>query len=177
MTSTPFAATRTALVAISITLIPVLTGAAVAQDRPSPTLDLSAGWVGFADDGIVNEAMVGGAGRLYLSPRIALGPELLYIDGTNHSHLVLTGNLTVDLIAPTRGRAPIVTPFLVVGGGMFQTRESFFGEDYTHTEGAFTAGGGVRAAAGDRVTVGVDARIGWEAHLRVNGVVGIRLGR
>jgi len=36
-------------------------------------------------------------------------------------------------------------------------------------------GGGVRVAAGDRVTVGVDARIGWETHIRLNGVVGIRM--
>ena len=32
-------------------------------------------------------------------------------------------------------------------------------------------------AVGDRVTVGVDARIGWETHVRVNGVIGVRLGR
>ena len=43
---------------------------------------------------------------------------------------------------------------------MFQTHESFFGDDFTCTEGAFTAGGGVRAAVGDDVTVGVDARLG-----------------
>ena len=60
---------------------------------------------------------------------------------------------------------------------MFQTRQSLANEDFTHTEGAFTAGGGVRAAVGDRVTVGVDARIGWETHIRINGVVGVRLGR
>jgi hypothetical protein len=60
---------------------------------------------------------------------------------------------------------------------MFQTRESFFGDDFTNTEGAFTAGGGLRVAVGDRVTVGVDARIGWETHVRVNGVIGVRLGR
>jgi hypothetical protein len=155
----------------------LLPRAATAQDRLSPALDLSAGWVGFGDDGIVGEGMVGAAGRFYLSPRLAIGPELLYIGGDNHSHLVLTGNLTFDFIAPAPGRPPRVTPFLVVGGGMFQTRESFFGEDSTSTEGAFTAGGGVRAAVSSRVTVGVDARIGWEAHLRVNGVVGIRLGR
>jgi hypothetical protein len=35
--------------------------------------------------------MVGGAGRFYLSPRIAIGPELLWISGDNHSHTVLTG--------------------------------------------------------------------------------------
>ncbi len=158
-------------------LAPISTTVASAQDRQSPSLDFSAGWVGFADDGIVGEGMVGGAGRFYLSPRIAVGPELLYISGENHSHTELTGNLTFDFIAPTAGRPPRVTPFLVVGGGMFQTHESSFGDDVTHTEGAYTAGGGVRAAVGDRVTVGVDARMGWEAHLRVNGVVGVRLGR
>jgi hypothetical protein len=166
-----------AALAALLLVSPLFTRAASAQDRPSPSLDLSAGWVGFADDGIVSEGMVGGAGRFYLSPRIALGPELIYISGENHSHLVLTGNLTVDLIAPPAGRPARVTPFLVAGGGMFQTRESFFGQDSTHTEGAFTAGGGVRAAVSNRVTVGVDARLGWEAHLRVNGAVGIRLGR
>jgi len=170
-------ARRTAVLAALLLLAPFLTGAAAAQERPSPALDLSAGWVGFADDGIVGEGMVGGAGRFYLSPRLAVGPELLYISGDNHSHLVLTGNLTFDVVAPTAGRAPAVTPFFVVGGGMFQTRESFAAEDYTYTEGAFTAGGGVRAAVGDRVTVGVDARLGWEAHFRINGVVGVRLGR
>lgn len=168
---------RPAALALSLLVAPLFTGPATAQDRPAPALDLSAGWVGFADDGIVDEGMVGGASRFYVSPRIAVGPELLYIGGDNHSHLVLTGNLTFDVIAPAAGRQARVTPFFVVGGGMFQTRESFFGEDFTHTEGTFTAGGGVRAAVNDRVSVGVDARIGWEAHLRVNGVVGVRLGR
>jgi len=166
-----------AAVLAGLLLGPFLAGDVAAQDRPSPTLDLSAGWVGFADDGIVGEGMVGAAGRFHLSPRLALGPELLYISGDNHSHLVLTGNLTFDVLSPKAGRAPAVTPFLVVGGGMFQTRESFAAEDFTHTEGAFTAGGGVRAAVGDRVTVGVDARMGWESHIRINGVVGVRLGR
>lgn len=170
-------ATSAAVLTGLFLLGPACTRVVSAQGRPSPALDLAAGWVGFGDDGIVSETMVGGAGRLYLSPRIAVGPELLYIGGDNHSHLVLTGNLTFDFIAPPAGRPARVTPFLVVGGGMFQTRESFFGEDQTHTEGAFTAGGGVRAAVSNRVTVGLDARIGWEAHLRVNGVVGIRLGR
>jgi len=166
-----------AVLAAFLVLVPLLARTASAQDRPSPALDLSAGWVGFGDDGVVSEGMIGGAGRFYLSPRIAIGPEVLYISGEDHSHTVLTGNLTFDFIAPTAGRPARVTPFLVVGGGMFQTRESFFGEDSTHTEGAFTAGGGVRAAVGDRVTLGVDARIGWEAHLRIAGVVGVRLGR
>lgn len=164
---------RNAVLIGLVFIAPFLATTASAQERPSPALDLSVGWVGFADDGIVSEGMFGGAGRFYLSPRVAIGPELIFISGENHSHTMLTGNVTFDLVAP----AARVTPFLVAGGGLFQTRESFFGEDVTHTEGAFTAGGGVRAAVGDRVSVGVDARLGWETHLRINGVVGVRLGR
>jgi hypothetical protein len=70
-----------------------------------------------------------------------------------------------------------VSPFVVVGGGLFQTRTSFLRENYTSSEGAFTAGGGARALLGDRVIVGVETRIGWELHLRVNALVGIQLSR
>jgi hypothetical protein len=42
---------------------------------------------------------------------------------------------------------------------------------------AFTAGDGVRALVGKAVIVGAEARVGWELHVRVNGVLGIQLGR
>ena len=148
-----------------------------AQDRPGPSFEVTAGWVGFADDGIVSETLVGGAARWYLLPRISIGPEIVYIDGDNHSHLVITGNLTFDMLAPRNGRPAQVTPFLVVGGGLFQTREQFSTGTFTSSEGAFTAGGGVRALVGNRVTVGVDARVGWELHLRVAGLIGLQFGR
>ena len=91
---------------------------------------------------------------------------------------MLTGNVTFDLIRPaTRGRPRAVTPFVVAGGGLFQTRSSFAIEDFTSSEGAFTAGGGVRGHIGDRVIVGGEARIGWELHIRANAFVGVRLGR
>ena len=97
-----------------------MAGRAVAQGQPGPAAELAVGWVGFADDGIVSETMGGGALRWYPLRRVAIGPEFLYIAGDSHSHLVLTGNLTVDLLADRT-----VTPFIVVGGGLFQTRERF----------------------------------------------------
>jgi Outer membrane protein beta-barrel domain len=177
---TAFRAIRRSAATIALAFLLVvapMVQSAFAQERPAPVAEFIAGWVGFADDGIVSEGMVGGAARFYLLPRIAVGPEVLFIQGENHSHLVLTGNLTWDLIAPAGGRPPRVTPFLVAGGGLYQTREDFPTGPYTSSEGAFTAGGGVRAAAGDRITVGVDVRIGWELHVRVNGLVGVRLGK
>jgi hypothetical protein len=154
-----------------------LTARPFAQERPAPVVEGVAGWVGFADDAVVDETLVGGAARWYLSPRLAVGPELVYISGQQHSHLIVTGNLTWDILSPVSAEPRAVTPFLVAGAGLFQTREEFLVSPFTSREGAFTAGGGIRARAGNRVTVGVDARIGWELHLRINGLIGVRLGR
>jgi hypothetical protein len=148
-----------------------------AQERPAPVVEVVAGWLSFPDDGIVREGMVGGAARWYISPRLAIGPEISYISGRNHRHVISTGNLTWDILSPSAGDPRPVTPFLVAGGGLYHTREQFLVGPYASSEGAFTAGGGVRARAGNRVTVGADARIGWELHLRINGLVGVRLGR
>jgi hypothetical protein len=147
-----------------------------AQERPAPVVELAAGWLSFPDDGVVREAMVGAAARWYVSPRLGIGPEISNISGRNHSHVIATGNVTWDILSSSAGEARSVAPFLVAGGGLYQTREQFAVGPYTSGEGAFTAGGGIRARAGDRLTVGVDARIGWELHLRLNGLVGVRLG-
>lgn len=163
--------------AIAIALLAAPMAGIAAAQRPAPVAEAAVGWVGFADDGIVSELLVGGAARWYLLPRIAIGPEILFISGEFDSHLVITGNLTVDLLAPRNGQPRAVTPFLVAGGGMFQTNDEIPAGPITSREGAFTFGGGVRARAGERVTLGLDARIGWEPHVRLNGTFGIRLGQ
>ena len=154
-----------------------LADAAVAQERPGAVVELAAGWVGFADDGIVSESLVGGAARWYLLPRVSVGPEIVYIRGANHSHVMVTGNVTCDLLSPANGRPRRVNSFVVAGGGLFQTREQFPTGNFTSGEGASTVGGGVRGSVSDRLTIGIDARFGWELHVRVNGLVGLQLGR
>jgi hypothetical protein len=163
-------------VGVSVLLSAPMADVASAQNRPAPAAEFAAGWVGFADDGVVSESVVGGAVRFYLLPRLSVGPEVVYIHGDNHSHFVATGNVTWDLLRPTNSRPASITPFFVVGGGVFQTRERFSSGAFTSSEGAFTAGGGIRAVVGDRVTIGADVRVGWELHLRINALVGLRLG-
>ena len=153
-------------------LCAVLAAPVAAEARRQVAIDLSAAWVGFADDGVVSETLVGGAARWHLSPKVSIGPELVYIQGENHSHFVITGNVTFDF----NPDGP-VEPFVVIGGGMFQTHETFFDDAVTSTEGAFTAGGGIRGRLSERVSVGFDVRVGWETHIRAGGVVSIRLGR
>jgi hypothetical protein len=166
---------RSILLAAALSVaMPSLAATAAAQESRRAAVELSAGSLLFPDDGLVTEGMVGGSARFHLLPRVAIGPELVFVQGSNHSHLVLTGNVTFDFLGPTGGREPRVTPFAVVGGGMFQTRDQTPIGRATSSEGAFTAGGGVRALVADRLYVGAEARIGWELHLRFNGSVGWR---
>jgi hypothetical protein len=149
--------------------------AAEGQTRPGPAGEFAAGWVGFADDAVISEGLVGGAARFYATPRVAVGPEIAFIKGKNHSHLMMTANLTVDLLSVIAGEPPRVGPFIVVGGGLFQTRERFASGPFVSREGTFTAGGGVRIQLSGRMYAAAEARLGWETHLRVNGAVGFRM--
>ena len=161
----------------SMTLVLLLLAAsAAAQERPAPAIDIAAGTYFFADDGIVSEQFLGGAARFYLRPRVSLGPEVVFIAGESHSHFVLTGNVMFDLLRPTGGRSRAVTPYVVIGGGLYRTNEEFSSSSFASSEGAFTAGGGVRARVSDRVFLGAEARMGWEPHIRLNAVLGVRIG-
>ena len=131
-----------------------------------------AGYAGFIDDSTIHHSAFGGAARWYLLPRVAVGPEVVFMKGPGDDHdLVLTGNVTFDFLSGPRA----VTPFLVAGGGLFRHSSSFFGQPFSSTEGSFTAGGGVRIPLGERLYVAPEFRIGWEPHYRVSVAVGWRL--
>jgi len=172
----PRPSTSFVIVALILLAAP-LARKAEAQALPAPVVEFAAGALEFADDGVVTEGFAGGAARFYISPRISVGPEVAFINGERHSHQMVTGNLTVDVLGPVNGRSRRITPFAVVGGGLFRTSEQFPTGTYSSGEGAFTAGGGVRARAGNRLTFGAEARVGWELHVRFNAMVGVQLGR
>jgi hypothetical protein len=162
---------------LCLSLFGVVAVPLLAQERPQPVVEVAGGTLLFADDGIVAEPFVGGTARFYVSPRVSVGPEIAFVDGENHSHLMVTGNVTFDFLAPVHGEPRPLTPFALVGGGLFRTRESFPNQqDFTSKEGAFTAGGGLRVALGRRLVAGAEVRVGWELHTRLNGFVGVRFG-
>ena len=91
----------------SLSLLALLFAHTVAaEERPRPALELAAGVLLFADDGVVKEGFVGGTARLYVLPRISVGPEIAYIQGERHHHVMLTGNLTFDFLDPLNGGRP-----------------------------------------------------------------------
>jgi hypothetical protein len=159
--------------ALALSLLFAQSQQAFAQALP-PVLEVAGGALMFPE---VSEPFVGAAARVYLSPRISIGPEIAHVRGDGHTHLLATGNITFDLVRPRMATARRFTPFVIAGGGLYQTRERFRDETFTSTEGSFTAGGGIRVRVGPRVFAGAEARVGWEPHLRVNALLGVRLGQ
>lgn len=170
------AVARLTVAAITLVLAP-MTCQAAAQDRGAAIAEFTGGWIGFGDNGVVSEVLVGGAARVYLHPQVSVGPELAFIVGQNHTHLMLTANLTWDLAGRPAGGSRAVTPYIVVGSGLFHTSRSSFVRSSSSNEAAFTIGAGARWAVSDRVTVGADARLGGPPHFRIGGLVGVHLGR
>ncbi len=161
-----------------LTLLLVLAGVptlAVAQPAlPAPVVEFTGGYAGFADDATVSHGMLGSAFRVYVTPRLSVGPEVQYMIGPDTDRdLIVTGNATFDLLPPSRR----TTPFVVAGAGLFRHSQQFAGRTFSSTEGAFTGGGGVRTRISDRVSAAAEVRAGWELHYRVSGTVAVALGR
>ena len=148
----------------------------VAAATPAGAIEFALGNAAFVDDAAIHHSVVGGSVRLQVLPRVAIGPELVYMQGPRDDRdWMLTGNVTFDLRAPQH--RPRIVPFLVAGAGLLRHHDRFGGTPFVSSEGAFTAGGGVRATIADRWFVGGEARFGWEPHTRLNAIVGVRFGR
>ena len=151
-------------------LILALAQSAGAQDRHKGSVEAVGGWTGFVDDAMINHGIVGGAARWNVSPRVSIGPEIVYMIGPGDDRdLFLTGNVTFDVFSNRR-----VTPFFVAGGGLFRHSDRVGFGSFSSTEGAFTGGGGVRFLIGERFYLAPEARLGWELHTRLSMSAGWR---
>jgi hypothetical protein len=163
------------LTVLAFGFTPSFAEVSAAQERPRPVIDLSGGWAGFPDESTIGHSMGGGSARFYLTPRLSVGPELVYMIGPGTDRdLFVTGNVIYEWPMLVSGRSPRVMPFVLASGGYMRHRNRF-GAFVAHT-GAVVGGGGVRVRITDRVSAGPDLRFGLELHLRVGGTVTIGIG-
>jgi len=132
----------------------------------------TAGYAGFVDDATKNYWVAGGGFRRYLTPRLSVGPEVVVMGNSNlltDRHAIATGNVILDLYPRTVRR---LTPFVVGGFGLFFSRDQVRNGPFWSNDPAFTAGGGIRARVGERVSIGAEYRLGWEPHHRLTATAG-----
>lgn len=144
---------------------------------PALALEVQGGWLGFADDSVVNHGMVGAALPIVLNHRLEVGPEVVYAVGPGSDReLVVTGNAWLRLAtieSPDGG--PSFSPFLVGTYGVMRHSNRFGTRDFSSTEPTASVGVGLRIAGSDRWYVAPEWRFGIELHMRISVSVGFRL--
>jgi hypothetical protein len=154
---------------------------ALAQEKPAPIIEVLVGRSGFIDEVWDYFTTIGGGARWFVTPRLAVGPEVAYLtgefDGLDASHLSVTGNVTFDFVRNNRR----VVPYVAAGGGYLRQR-TLVGRGpgvpglapFTSGEGTISGGIGVRVAISSRVFVAPEFRLGWEPTTRIVVIVGFR---
>ena len=164
------------LVVISAVLGCGLAAPARAQTRPVALVEVVAGWAGFVDENWIDRAMVGVAARPYVTERIAVGPEFVFLRGSNDEYdWTLTGNATIDLVRDTAARGFV--PYVVVGGGYLRQVTRTGTRRFASGEGTVSACAGVRLGLGQRAFIAPEIRVGYEPELRFGATLGWSPGR
>lgn len=149
-----------------------------AQSRPAALVESVAGWAGFVDENWIDRALFGVGGRVFVTQRIAVGPEFVFLRGSDDEYdWTLTGNATIDLVRDSEPAVRRVVPYVVIGGGYLRQARRLGTERFVSGEGTVSGGAGVRVTLGPRLFVAPEVRIGYEPELRFGATLGLRLGR
>ena len=132
-------------------------------------------------DGEVPHGIIGGSVRFYITRRLSVEPEFLYMRHDAHDQdYIFQPNLAFDITNPS-GR---VVPYVIGGAGVLHHRARFVGTDLStfpprpfdvtrsSTTWTASAGAGVKVFVTDRVFIAPEARLGWEPVLRATISVG-----
>ena len=167
----------------ALTIAAMLSGVGqpvLAQGKPTPIVEAVVGRSGFIDEAWDYFGTIGGGVRLFVTPRLAIGPEVAYLSGEfDASNLTVTANMTFDIV-PDDGRRRVV-PYLVAGGGYLRQKTLVGGGPgstalvpFTSSEGTMSAGLGARIAFGSNVFVAPEFRLGLEPESRLAVTIGVR---
>jgi hypothetical protein len=155
---------------MALTIAALLSGAGQpvrAEDKPAPIVEAVVGTSGFIDEVWDYFGTIGGGVRVFVTPRLAIGPEVAYLSGEfDASTLTVTANMTFDIVSDD-GRRRQKTR---VGGGPGSTALVPF----TSSEATMSAGVGARIALGSHIFVAPEFRLGWEPETRIAVTIGMR---
>ncbi len=149
----------------------LLVSPAMAQDDDRVELKGVVGTSGFLDSPTDYHAVVGGAARLYISPRFALEPEFTYMRASSRRQDYA---IQMGVIWQFR-RGAVLEPYLVAAAGVQHSRSRFPGAvQETFSSNAFTGGGGVgiRIGVGSRFRLSPEFRVGSEPIVRATVSLG-----
>lgn len=153
---------------VAITFVLITSTAALAQGTPPPEIRAIAGLTTFLDEDADHHVVLGGAGRYYLTSRLSLEPEILYMIGSGSDRDVsIVPHVAWDFNPGQR-----VRPYVIGGVGLLHHRQRFGPFKFTDNEWTVDGGIGVKFFLNTRVFVAPEIRLGFEPLLRVAGSIG-----
>ena len=117
--------------------------------------------------------IVGGAVRVYVTRRLSLEPEYLYLRRSdNDQDHIVQPNVAFDFTDPTKR----LVVYGIAGVGVLHHQGRFFGRDTTVTTWTASAGGGVKIFVTKKLFVSPELRLGQEPTVRATINVGYVFG-
>lgn len=175
--STTTKALRHLIMITVMTLFCSLPVPAQEEDHPRPKAEirLTGGASGFTgDDGEIPHGVVGGSFRIYVTRRVSIEPEFLYMTNSPNDRDYLT---QVSAAYDFGDSGKRFVPYVIAGAGVLRHRSQFFGVDFfgtglprvydtSYTSLAVSAGGGVKMFLTKRLFVAPEGRVGYQPSLR-----------
>jgi hypothetical protein len=139
--------------------------------RTGVDLELVAGYAGFIDENMLDHGVIGGAVRVWLTPRVATRVELLYMRGPGEDRdWTVVPSLSFDLRREGR-----LVPYVVGGAGWLRTTTSVGTGLYSSSSWTVGGGAGVRVGLSARSSMSIEGQLGTEPLTRLTVAFGIRL--
>src|SRR5688572_3582753 len=149
-------------------LILIFAATAEAQQFSRPEIKATVGWVGFIDEDFIDHGVFGGAVRYYITSRLAVEPEALYMVGPGSDRdFTLIPHVSFDFL----GR-PKVQPYAIGGVGWLRHSQRFGPMKFTNNEWVINGGVGVKIFLTPRLFVAPEFRMGFETTARVTASIG-----
>jgi len=178
-------AARKYVLAVGVSLAACVTPLYAQQDqqltRPKVEGQVMFGSAVFGED--LEHKLVGGAVRAYVTKRLSIEPEYLYLRRSeNDQDNLVQMNVAFDFTDPTKR----FVPYGIAGAGVLHNRGRVFGSDFvtgapfvreiSFTTWTASAGGGVKIYLTDRLFVSPEFRLGREPTVRATINVGYVFG-
>lgn len=152
---------------------------------PKAEIKLTVGAAGFtSEQGRIPHGVAGGSVRIYVTPRVSVEPEFLYLrNSPDDQDYLIQPSLAYDLTDPTKR----FVPYVIGGVGVLHHRGRFFGVDFatrqprvfdtSFTALAASAGAGVKIFVTRRLFIAPEGRIGRQPSVRATVSIGYVLSR
>jgi outer membrane protein with beta-barrel domain len=152
---------------LALVLVPIF---AAAQDSDTSRVEIrgSGGWIGFADDSMINHGLVGVSARIRLVRGLGVEPEFSYLIGPDSDRDITL----IPLVSYEFGKGR-VKPYVIGGVGVLWHKDGFY-RSFSSEGYHASAGFGVRTPINHRWSVSPEFRVGWYFHMQAKVSVGYR---